>query len=101
MCCLKKAFAATNLSELVTKIMSAHYIQLPRGYSEGLRSLMQILLQVFNRPYVFINAIIISYVYRSTVQSDQPHRKFFNIGFHWYTGTLGKIKGEELFYYLL
>lgn len=45
-CGLQKAFAATNLSELVAKIMSAQYLPLPSGYSEGLKSLMNLLLQV-------------------------------------------------------
>ncbi|XP_055923488.1 serine/threonine-protein kinase Nek8 [Eupeodes corollae] len=46
MCCLRKTFAATNLSELVTKIMAASYTPLPLGYSSGLRSLLSNLLQV-------------------------------------------------------
>lgn len=46
MCCLRKSFAATNLSELVTKIMAASYIPIPIGYSSSLRSLVQNILQV-------------------------------------------------------
>ncbi|KAI8118222.1 hypothetical protein FF38_08544 [Lucilia cuprina] len=46
MCCLRKTFAATNLSELVGKIMSAAYTPLPKGYSSGLKSLLSNLLQV-------------------------------------------------------
>ncbi|XP_068153603.1 serine/threonine-protein kinase Nek8 [Drosophila tropicalis] len=46
MCCLKKTFAASNLSELVTKIMAGNYTSLPLGYTSGLRSLMSNLLQV-------------------------------------------------------
>ncbi|EDW43552.1 serine/threonine-protein kinase Nek8 [Drosophila sechellia] len=46
MCCLKKTFAAANLSELVTKIMAGNYTPVPSGYTSGLRSLMSNLLQV-------------------------------------------------------
>ncbi|XP_037947349.1 serine/threonine-protein kinase Nek8 [Teleopsis dalmanni] len=46
MCCLKKTFAASNLSELVTKIMAGSYSSLPSGYSSGLRTLLSNLLQV-------------------------------------------------------
>ncbi|XP_052837245.1 serine/threonine-protein kinase Nek8 isoform X1 [Drosophila gunungcola] len=46
MCCLKKTFAASNLSELVTKIMAGNYTPVPTGYTSGLRSLMSNLLQV-------------------------------------------------------
>ncbi|TMW47498.1 hypothetical protein DOY81_007428 [Sarcophaga bullata] len=46
MCCLRKTFAATNLSELVGKIMSGSYTPLPKGYSSGLKSLLSNLLQV-------------------------------------------------------
>ncbi|KAL5281254.1 hypothetical protein ACFFRR_004955 [Megaselia abdita] len=46
MCCLRKSFAATNLSELVTKIMAASYTPIPSGYSSSLRSLLQNILQV-------------------------------------------------------
>ncbi|KAH8278577.1 hypothetical protein KR018_005440 [Drosophila ironensis] len=46
MCCLKKTFAASNLSELVTKIMAGNYTPVPSGYTSGLRSLMSNLLQV-------------------------------------------------------
>ncbi|ALC46924.1 niki [Drosophila busckii] len=46
MCCLKKTFAASNLSELVTKIMAGAYTAVPLGYTSGLRSLMSNLLQV-------------------------------------------------------
>lgn len=45
-CCLRKSFAATNLSELVTKIMAASYTPIPSGYSSSLRSLLQHILQV-------------------------------------------------------
>lgn len=52
MCCLRKSFAATNLSELVTKIMAASYSPIPSGYSSSLRSLLQHIFQVdpSNRP---------------------------------------------------
>lgn len=46
LCCLKKTFAASNLSELVTKIMAGAYTAVPVGYTSGLRSLMANLLQV-------------------------------------------------------
>ncbi|XP_054725960.1 serine/threonine-protein kinase Nek8 [Anastrepha obliqua] len=46
MCCLKKSFAATNLSQLVSKIMAGNYTTIPTGYSSGLRSLLNNLLQV-------------------------------------------------------
>ncbi|XP_026851275.1 serine/threonine-protein kinase Nek8 [Drosophila persimilis] len=46
MCCLKKTFAASNLSELVTKIMAGNYTAVPSGYTSGLCSLMSNLLQV-------------------------------------------------------
>ncbi|KAH8375136.1 hypothetical protein KR200_006845 [Drosophila serrata] len=46
MCCLKKTFAASNLSELVTKIMAGNYTPVPSGYTSGLQSLMSNLLQV-------------------------------------------------------
>lgn len=45
MCCLKKAFAAQNLSELVSKIMAAQYSPIPFGYSDGLKYLVKLLLQ--------------------------------------------------------
>ncbi|XP_017488086.1 PREDICTED: serine/threonine-protein kinase Nek8-like, partial [Rhagoletis zephyria] len=46
MCCLKKSFAASNLSQLVSKIMAGNYTAIPTGYSSGLRSLLSNLLQV-------------------------------------------------------
>uniref|UniRef100_A0AAG5D6V5 non-specific serine/threonine protein kinase n=1 Tax=Anopheles atroparvus TaxID=41427 RepID=A0AAG5D6V5_ANOAO len=46
MCCLKKAFTATNLSELVTKIMTAEYVPLPGGYSETLRHVLALMFQI-------------------------------------------------------
>ncbi|XP_019892346.2 serine/threonine-protein kinase Nek8 [Musca domestica] len=46
MCCLRKTFAATNLSELVGKIMAGSYTPLPKGYSSALKSLLNNLLQV-------------------------------------------------------
>lgn len=45
-CCLKKAFTATNLSELVTKIMLGQYMLLPDQYSKNMKDLVDILLQV-------------------------------------------------------
>uniref|UniRef100_A0A182IUM1 non-specific serine/threonine protein kinase n=1 Tax=Anopheles atroparvus TaxID=41427 RepID=A0A182IUM1_ANOAO len=46
MCCLKKAFTASNLSELVTKIMTAEYVPLPGGYSETLRHVLALMFQI-------------------------------------------------------
>lgn len=46
MCCLQKAFAATSLSELVAKIMSAQYNPIPERYSQGIRELQSVLLDV-------------------------------------------------------
>uniref|UniRef100_A0A182N9H3 non-specific serine/threonine protein kinase n=1 Tax=Anopheles dirus TaxID=7168 RepID=A0A182N9H3_9DIPT len=46
MCCLKKAFTASNLSELVAKIMTAEYVPLPRGYSESLRHVLGMMFQI-------------------------------------------------------
>ncbi|XP_013107737.2 serine/threonine-protein kinase Nek8 [Stomoxys calcitrans] len=46
MCCLRKTFAASNLSELVGKIMGGSYTPLPKGYSSALKSLLNNLLQV-------------------------------------------------------
>lgn len=45
-CCLKKAFTAANLSELVTKIMLGQYMLLPDHYSENMKNLVDVLLQV-------------------------------------------------------
>jgi NIMA (never in mitosis gene a)-related kinase 8 len=46
MCCRQKSFSATNLSELVNKIMSAQFIPLPDGYSDQLKYLINVLLQI-------------------------------------------------------
>ncbi|XP_050073943.1 serine/threonine-protein kinase Nek8 [Anopheles maculipalpis] len=46
MCCLKKAFTATNLSELVGKIMTAEYVPLPTNYSESLRHVLGLMFQI-------------------------------------------------------
>ncbi|XP_059622648.1 serine/threonine-protein kinase Nek8 [Phlebotomus argentipes] len=46
MCCLKKAFSASNLSQLVAKIMAGQYLPPPAGYSTCLRNLLKLLLQV-------------------------------------------------------
>jgi NIMA (never in mitosis gene a)-related kinase 8 len=46
MCCRQKSFTATNLSELVKKIMNAEFIPLPDGYSNQLKYLINILLQI-------------------------------------------------------
>uniref|UniRef100_A0A1A9ZWR9 non-specific serine/threonine protein kinase n=1 Tax=Glossina pallidipes TaxID=7398 RepID=A0A1A9ZWR9_GLOPL len=52
LCCLRKTFAASNLSELVSKIMAGSYTPIPMGYTSALRSLLNNLLQVdpSNRP---------------------------------------------------
>lgn len=54
MCCLQKAFAASNLSELVAKIMQAEYSSLPNGYSDGLKDLMKMLFQVILNKSFFL-----------------------------------------------
>lgn len=46
MCCKQKTFSATNLSELVKKIMTGQFIPLPEGYSEQLKYLLKVLLQI-------------------------------------------------------
>ncbi|XP_055604185.1 serine/threonine-protein kinase Nek8 [Uranotaenia lowii] len=46
MCCFKKAFTASNLSELVSKIMTAKYIPLPEGYSDTLKHVLNLMLQI-------------------------------------------------------
>jgi NIMA (never in mitosis gene a)-related kinase 8 len=46
MCGKQKTFSATNLSELVKKIMSAQFLPLPDGYSEQLKHLLRVLLQI-------------------------------------------------------
>lgn len=52
MCCLKKSFSAHNLSELISKITTAQYNSIPSGYSDGMRYLVKLLLQVspYDRP---------------------------------------------------
>lgn len=46
MCCLKKAFSASNLSELVHKIMLGQYNSIPSGYSDGLRYLLKLMFKI-------------------------------------------------------
>lgn len=46
MCCKQKSFSATNLSELVSKIMLAQFLPLPSGYSQQLKYLQKVLLQI-------------------------------------------------------
>ncbi|XP_052895626.1 serine/threonine-protein kinase Nek8 [Anopheles moucheti] len=46
MCCLKKAFTATNLSELVGKIMMADYVPLPSNYSESLGHVLGLMFKI-------------------------------------------------------
>uniref|UniRef100_A0A182K3X4 non-specific serine/threonine protein kinase n=1 Tax=Anopheles christyi TaxID=43041 RepID=A0A182K3X4_9DIPT len=46
MCCLKKAFTASNLSELVGKIMTAEYVPLPASYSDSLRHVLGLMFQI-------------------------------------------------------
>lgn len=45
-CCLKKAFAATNLSELVGKIMSGQYVPIPDLYSDSLKYVLKQMLMI-------------------------------------------------------
>lgn len=46
MCCKQKTFSASNLSELVKKIMSAQFMPLPNGYSDQMKHLLKVLLQI-------------------------------------------------------
>ncbi|XP_065093759.1 serine/threonine-protein kinase Nek8 [Ochlerotatus camptorhynchus] len=46
MACFKKAFSASNLSELVSKIMTAKYIPIPEGYSDTLKHVLSLMLQI-------------------------------------------------------
>ncbi|XP_052859924.1 serine/threonine-protein kinase Nek8 [Anopheles cruzii] len=46
MCCLKKAFTAANLSELVSKIMSAEYVPLPAEYSQSMRHVLSLMFKI-------------------------------------------------------
>uniref|UniRef100_A0A182PIQ4 non-specific serine/threonine protein kinase n=1 Tax=Anopheles epiroticus TaxID=199890 RepID=A0A182PIQ4_9DIPT len=46
MCCLKKAFTASNLSELVGKIMTAEYVPPPNSYSDALRHVLGLMFQI-------------------------------------------------------
>ncbi|XP_029725485.2 serine/threonine-protein kinase Nek8 [Aedes albopictus] len=46
MACFKKAFTASNLSELVSKIMTAKYVPLPEGYSDTLKHVLNLMLQI-------------------------------------------------------
>lgn len=46
MCCKQKTFMASNLSDLVKKIMSAQFMPLPDGYSEQMKYLLKVLLQI-------------------------------------------------------
>lgn len=46
MCCKQKTFSASNLSDLVKKIMNGQYIHLPDGYSDQLKYLLKVLLQI-------------------------------------------------------
>lgn len=46
MCCKQKTFTATNLSDLVKKIMNGQFIPLPDGYSDQLKHLLRVLLQI-------------------------------------------------------
>lgn len=46
MCCKQKTFSASNLSDLVKKIMNAQYMHLPEGYSDQLKNLLRLLMQI-------------------------------------------------------
>lgn len=52
MCCKQKTFSASNLSDLVKKIMTAQFMPLPDGYSDQLKYLLKVLLQIdpIDRP---------------------------------------------------
>ncbi|CAG9804191.1 unnamed protein product [Chironomus riparius] len=68
MCCRLKTFTATNLSELVKKIMAADFMPLPEGYSPQLKHLLKTLLQInpVDRPSAKdIQIFYIPLVYRN------------------------------------
>lgn len=46
MCCKQKTFTASNLSDLVKNIMTAQFLPLPDGYSDQLKQLLKVLLQI-------------------------------------------------------
>ncbi|CAO1402354.1 unnamed protein product [Diamesa serratosioi] len=52
MCCKQKTFSASNLSDLVQKIMFAQYNELPEGYSDQIKHLLSVLLKIspIDRP---------------------------------------------------
>lgn len=44
-CCKQKIFSASNLSDLVKRILNSNFMNLPIGYSEQMKYLLQVLLQ--------------------------------------------------------
>lgn len=44
-CCKQKIFSASNLSDLVKRILNSNFMNLPSGYSEQMKYLLQVLLQ--------------------------------------------------------
>lgn len=46
MCCKQKTFSASNLSDLVKKIMNGQFMSLPDGYSDQLKYLLKVMLQI-------------------------------------------------------
>ncbi|XP_058828425.1 serine/threonine-protein kinase Nek8 [Topomyia yanbarensis] len=73
MCCFKKAFSASNLSELVSKIISAKYAPIPEGYSDALKHLLSLMLQIdpHNRPSASeIMQYWIPLIYRNLGKND-------------------------------
>lgn len=73
MCSKQKTFSATNLSELVTKIMNVQFLPLPDGYSEQLKYLQKALLQKDpkDRPSAYeVLKFYIPLVYKSLGKLD-------------------------------
>lgn len=73
MCCKQKSFSATNLSELVSKIMHGQYLPLPDGYSEQLKYLQKVLLQINpkDRPSAYeVLKFYIPLVYKNLSKLD-------------------------------
>uniref|UniRef100_A0A182Y841 non-specific serine/threonine protein kinase n=1 Tax=Anopheles stephensi TaxID=30069 RepID=A0A182Y841_ANOST len=73
MCCLKKAFTATNLSELVGKIMTAEYVPLPACYSESLRHVLGLMFQIDPNARPSASELLqywVPFIYRNLGSSD-------------------------------
>ncbi|XP_062550028.1 serine/threonine-protein kinase Nek8 [Armigeres subalbatus] len=73
MACFKKAFSATNLSELVSKIMTAKYVPLPEGYSNTLKHVLSLMLKIDPQDRPSASEILqywIPHVYRNLGKTD-------------------------------